>query len=170
MPPATEPLGPYDACSPLHRHETWAEPVSSTRENALLWLAGLEKECPDLTTDAGRPRHENPGWTCIVCHNTGMVPVLDLREPCRHHTVQGDFLKVCAKVKCPGWQTKQGHDALHQAMTKAAYSQMHVIVVGEPERHYYWPGERIWKSLDCDSNDYIAAMKAMRAAGYGQPT
>ena len=51
-------------------------------DDVKLALALLEQDCPDAYTEHGRPRHEREGWSCILCHNTGKVPLLDLREPC----------------------------------------------------------------------------------------
>ena len=130
---------------------------------AMLWLAGLEKSCTECTAKDGIP------CNCLACHGTGKVAVLDLREPCPVTSGPNyiHYLGVsCDYCQGRNWVPKQGEAALHQAMHKADFSQMHVHVVGQGPRHYYWPYERSYKSSDCHANDYLAAVKAMRAAGY----
>lgn len=64
-----------------------------TAEEALLWLAGLEKKCPcetehvDMRCSACQKRWLMSGsghsqYCRNDCNGSGKVPVLDLREPC----------------------------------------------------------------------------------------
>ena len=171
----------------------------TSKEEALLWLAGLER------TTCGYP--DTPRCWCVEgdcpCHSLdfnevhGKVPVLDLREPCpclnkdKHIIDLGHwrslggcdncwsrwFSKVgfhdsCTSCGGINWLPKQGREALHAAMLKdgwrfditefplayddEAYAGQRIVsfIKGEGD----WFGEY--------GDDYIAAMKAMQAAGY----
>ena len=179
----TEPMFPYSAGSPLHDHamndirvqhlshdgqELVERPM--TPAEALLWLAGL------ADSDGN--------------------PVLDLRDPCPgvHNVVTG-HLSPCFsdwdwwwfnappsegdKDQCDdavGWVPKQGCQALQDAMVKGGWSYS---ITQIPPTSYGAQGRVVhfWKDMEDanrllvsvgsnDANDWLAAMKAMKAAGY----
>jgi len=115
---------------------------------ALLGLAGLEEDCPEIRGAVAFPfceshcacEHHKP-WRCKVCGGTGKVPVLPgLREPCscalaftanlpdslcrecriRFEVGLTHLEKALPCLRCEGrgWLPKQGRDALHDAMHK----------------------------------------------------
>lgn len=151
------------------------QPKIGTSEAALQWLSSLETPCKDCTAKDGVP------CFCLACHGTGMVPVLpSLRETCTkvhrrldlHVTAPSVSTGYadCWEVKCPGWQPRRDRDVLHEAMHKNGwdvhlhfhwYSEDSNRFVGFRKQPYspYIRGE--------DADDYIAAAKAMRNAGYG---
>ena len=89
-----------------------------------LALALLEKECPDLFTEHGRPRHERKGWSCILCGNSGKVPLLDpalVRKPC---TCRPPELVHSETGPCrgKGWVPSPNEMDWVRALNKAGYS------------------------------------------------
>ena len=161
-----------------------------TRAEALLWLAGLEKECPCHEC------HGNPvvdTYFCqgrqLCCAGTGKVPVLDLRERC-----YGEYL--CSDPRCDysncehncdlgihtakccqglGWFPKQGRDALYDAMHKDGWDWEASQQTGDTaawtrfEKHpdtMMVPDRDILLAYGEDSDPWLAAAKAMKAAGY----
>jgi len=137
-----------------------------TPAEALLWLASLEKNCAGCV-GCRRDHDEDPRGicACIICHGTGKVPVLDLREPCRHSTTQGYFEKICRATGCSGWLPKQGRDALHDAMEKDEWNYDVSQRYGERTVHFFQVIEGQW-AAGLDSDDHLAAVKAIEAAGY----
>ena len=139
--------------------------TATTPEEALLWLAGLEQSCshPKLST-----------WK---------VPVLDLRAPCPcweyihdegdvrcancaariWHSKSRDDLHGPDCSICAGrnWVPKQGEQALYQTMHNAGWSLEIHWFSSEP-----LPSIGFYSGAEHDSNPYIAAQKAMQAAGY----
>lgn len=148
---------------------------------ALLWLAGLERDCLGEAYNSD----EGAGYQATIiadrahgpwcCNGSGKVPILDLRE--NVHAVAPTCLPGCL-----GWSPKQGWDALHSAMHHNGWNS-EILWVTEDYREYtgeYMPPftmkaeERLvvfWKDFprSCqgeDADDWLAAMKAMKAAGY----
>ena len=156
---------------------------SITHQEALEWLAALEDEC-----------HKCLGETiyyttpCDLCHGIGKMAVLDLREPCPclafietdeddwtqwpHCAFKGPcFRKAkhgtdCENCHGPGWRPKQGPTAVQDAMVKAGW-EARMVRRGDWKRIRFWQQGPPWASGD-DADDAIAAMKAMKAAGYGR--
>ena len=139
-----------------------------TAEEALLWLAGLEKKCDWLGSGDG---------LCPNCGGSGKVPVLDLREPCPRmertyattHISAG--LAWCHLCGGRNWVPKQGVEALYQAMHDAGwtikmiwYSPDPFPSVGFYKEDPKLPGAYNWRGQDATT--HIAAYKAMKQAGY----
>ena len=145
-----------------------------TPAEALLWLAGLETNCPAVSGyDLAHILNTN-SMDCEYCHGTNMVPVLDLREPCplldeypRWPSLQTAHQLQGINCECQGrkWIPKRGEMALHQAMHKDGWR----LDIG-------WQSERtgghrsvVFTSDDGfgiqggDANDFLAAAKAMKA-------
>jgi len=156
--------------------------ISMTPAEALLWLAGLEKDCD--TCKGTKRRHYLTGWRerdtqpqmydCDICHGTGKVPVLDLREPCLvKHLITSEWRTdwsdkrsaTCAEVGCRGWLPKQGRDALYAAMEKDGWD--YFISQKQTGRSVLFikPIGGDWAQGE-DTDDWRAAVKAMQAAGY----
>jgi len=145
-----------------------------TRAEALPWLASLEKNCSDcigLGTCA-----------CIVCFGTGKVPVLpDLREPCPCPIYVYQTCEPCWQhgaighgvhcLNCQGcnWLPKQGRDALFEAMEKDGWGY-EIVQLAEGERPATSGTRSVTFSksfmVGSDADDYLAAAKAMKTAGY----
>jgi len=109
------------------------------------------------------------------------VPVLDLRETCPDCLgmplpcyIQGRHEHVCNRCQGRTWLPKQGWDALHTAMNKVGWRSeiyAHASAPDDGKRlvvfyrptdsdSYYGP------SVGRDSDDWLAAVKAMKAAGF----
>ena len=157
-----------------------------TQEAALAWLAGLERiTCgyPDA------PRCWCPEGDC-PCHSLsfaevhGKVFVLDLREPCSCAIWRPGLAypcDVCRRLgtfyhgqdctNCQGrnWIPKQGRDALHQAMRQDGW--YYNIFQTNTRRVIFWRwGEArppvLTEISGSDSDDHMAAYKALLAVGY----
>ena len=178
----TEPMPPYDACSPLHDHR--ASPVM-TPKKALLYLAGLEESCancggkgilggePDFV---GEKTVVHTHYACQICKGTGKRPVLDLREPCPECLGLGAISDghkgqlFCNKCQGRNWVPKQGEMALHQAMHKDGW---HLQLYWDTEENRPNLGRNVHFTrltfsggliVGHDANDWLAAAKAMKAA------
>ena len=138
-----------------------------TRAEIILWLAGLEKDCP-YCVGCRRDHQEDPRGTCACrpCHGTGKVHVLDLRD--NIHTVGPNCLPGCK-----GWVPKHWWAALHEAMHKAGWGitltwfasgYRHVNFYKEGPRDKYLHSHVI---RGADADDWLAAAKAYQQAGYG---
>jgi len=127
-----------------------------TPAEALLWLAGLEKNG---------------------------VPVLDLREPCKQvhnimvasvstHSGANTYFSTggirsasCDEVGCPGWFPKRERDVLYSAMEKDGWNYTIAQTKVRQADFFKVCNGRLCSGTD--ANDYLAAVKAMQAAGYG---
>jgi hypothetical protein len=118
-----------------------------TPTQALVWLAGLEKDG---------------------------VPVLDLREPCTimHQVIWSDGrtggTRSCTHEEygCSGWFLKQGRQDIQDAMAKVGY-WYDIHQHGEKRTiAFYLPGQGAHPRWGEDADDHIAAMKTMKVAGY----
>ena len=170
-----------------------------TQAEALSWLAHLEKDCPYCYGYGGMSSMElvgvpgaDPMYYCDVCQSIGKVPVLpDLRglcpclvyiqslgqssEPCipcdnhihrcKHHSSmhQDD----CLECHGSNWVPNQGESALYQAMNRAGWGYGILQQPDNGHRHVSF-----WKALvyETDANDWLAAVKALKSAGYGGET
>ena len=159
-----------------------------TPQEALHWLEGLKKPCPNCYPVPGVETYPIPH--CKDCGGTGKVPVLDLREPCPGSTtiISGSYRYPCLingfawwKSNGPpfegltdpcegrGWIPKQGREALHEAMLKDGW---YYTIYQENIRtvvFWRWVETRppvLTEEGGSDSDDYISAYKAMKAAGY----
>lgn len=127
-----------------------------------------------------------------VCGGTGKVPVLPnlreyhpdcltLNERIEESTRFCDILfkQVYGDCKGIGWLPKQGRDTLHEVMTKNGWDyeitqrvksgflsegRTRLVSFTKPDEN--WTQNRILHR-GTDSDDHIAAYKAMQAAGYG---
>lgn len=155
---------------------------SVTPQEALLWLAGLERECLEHVVRASST--DGPVDDCLKdcrgkCSGTGRVPVLDLREP--HPdcislnvglTTDNKFCDVLFKhiygdCKGTGWSPKQSETALHQAMNRAGYGLSLLWVGASRSVVFFWPQKgQQFSSADGEDDDWLAAAKAMKMAGY----
>lgn len=184
----TETMPPYDACSPLHHHTLPVradEPM--TAQEVLLWLAGLETDCPNNhallgSTTEGVPV---PIVLCASCYGTNRVPVLpDLREPCpnqqattlvdshnriEHGVYQHKEWLVCTTCQGRTWVPTQGRQAVQDGMVKAGWDLhiSHYALTQHREVSFFRFGPKHEEIQAWDADDHIAAMKAMKAAGYG---
>jgi len=153
-------------------------PEPMTKAEALLWLAWLEKDCrqqwwqPDgnPVPDDG-PGSDHPDQ--CQCHGTGKVPALDLRELCPgcmrcKNRVHWDTPITYRLYICDGsgQLPKQERDALYRAMEKDGWGySIHQTPRGYRQAGFYKDG--LSPSLvRHDSDDWLAAVKALRAAGY----
>jgi len=152
---------------------------------ALLWLCSLEKPCPCPEC------HGNPvvdTWGCqgkrLCCHGTGKVPVLpELREPCPCPNYPAQTCEPCWQYgthphafgqatycrNCQGrnWRPRQGRDALHDAMHKDGWDYLiSQVAAGRGVSFYKQIFINAPLSLGEDAADDLAAVKAMKAAGY----
>ena len=141
-----------------------------THAEALLWLAALEKDC--LNT---RYSHRTDGvgglFPCPTCGGTGKVAVLSyLREPCPNNinrgTARADHM-LCPACQGHTWVPKQGRDALHEAMHKDGWSIVVNWPIGKERDVLFCRGVGMALLRGEDSDDWIAAVKAMQAAGCG---
>ena len=135
-----------------------------TPEEALLWLAGLETPCPETVGyDVGHHHVANP-QDCPICHGTRKVPVLDLREPCPNygHLFPTSPLN-CSLCGGRNWVPKQGEMALHQAMHKAGWSVLVTWPIDGPREVLFAKGTGINFIRGENANDWLAAVKAMKA-------
>lgn len=165
---------------------------------ALLWLAKLEKSClacrgsgSEATGTTYGGQHEQVA--CSICGGSGKVLVLpDLREPCpgvvniawvEEHLPcmtndpgwwkntppnEGD-IDPCHGT---GWVPKQGRDALYQAMNNAGWYMTLITrpkagYKGESLRYVYFWNDEGRHAGGGDADDYLAAVKALKEAGYG---
>jgi len=137
-----------------------------TPTQARLWLASLEKDCPLIEGAVSFPFCESH----CVCKGTGKVPVLDLREPCsynRRHESGPYYTELSPSCpKCHGreWLPKQGRDALHDAMHKDGWDYDVYQREFRNVAFYKLDGRKC--ILGKDTDDWLAAVKAMKAAGY----
>ena len=167
-----------------------------TQEAALLWLAGLERVCDQCGGIGYIDMEDGPHKGRHKCCGTGKVFMLDLQEPCPCVMWQpgmADPCKTCQQTGtnhhgqdctvCQGrnWIPKQGRDALHEAMHKAGWEVSFIWPSDSPAEyrynkvrpgmeHHYWSGsseeeQRVYY-IGLDADPYLAAMEAMRAAGY----
>ena len=137
----------------------------------LLWLASLEKNCPGCV-GCRRDHDGDPRGTCAcaTCHGTGKVPVLDLLEPCPLVADSMVHEEWCL-CRGRGGLPKQGRDALHEAMVKDGWGYyIHKIADGPRFIRFYKAAADYHHSqiMDSgiDSDDWLAAVKAMMAVGY----
>ena len=172
--------------------------LTMTQADALIWLAGLEKDCPCQDPEV-KARNAQRTYVCGLCHNTGKVPILDLREPCpcppycvayisssddqdwrrcdacsgSHGTsgVMGVHGPWCENCQGRNWFPKQGRDPLFGAMEKDGWG--YTIRQTRMWREVFFSKEGPNDSYGhpCmlhgkDANDWQAAVKALRAAGY----
>ena len=158
-----------------------------TRAEARLLLASLKKDCPCQEPEV-KAWNDQQTDVCGLCHNTGKVPVLDLREPCNqiHNIIvasvsthsgansyfyPGEIRSAsCKEAGCQGWLPKWGRDALHLAMEKDGWNY-EIIQLAKPG---YWNNletRRVtfWRQGGTangqDADDDLAAVKAMQAEG-----
>ena len=153
-----------------------------TQAEALLWLAGLERNCRDCQLpDSFGVKPELDKW-CTPCHGTGKVPVLDLREPCPCIDNPGDGrpgdgyncfrcfrygrheVTECTECNCKGrnWLPKQGRDALHEGMNKAGWWYDIYQHGSKRTIAFYLPGQGTHPRFGEDADDWLAAVKAMK--------
>lgn len=146
-----------------------------TQAEALDWLAGLEQPCPDCHFQGERVQEYQ---LCTRCggNESGLVPVLDLREPCNCwcHTAPlaccSDLTDKCWRCQGRLWIPKQGRDALHQAMHKDGWNRESRWIVGEEPLTCFTqhrPDDKWRYAWGEDTDDHIAAVKALQKAGYG---
>ena len=154
-----------------------------TRQEALEWLAALERPCTDCTAKDGVP------CNCLACHGTGRLPVLDLREPCPCLTAsekiidQGHFKAVggcencwsrwfsrveyhksCQSCGGTTWIPKQGPTEVQDAMVQDGWVINLTRMDGYKRVRFH---HRAWRFVGTSENDEaIAAYKAMKEAGY----
>jgi len=163
-----------------------------TPAEGLLWLASLEKKCPLTEGAVSFPfceshclcEHHKP-WRCKLCGGTGKVPVLpELRKPCPNFNavenyVQGrgwTFISCTARedycrsgqdaCQGRGWLPKQGRDALFMAMEKDGWSYCVDQHGGNRWVYFYRRNDSAHSIHGQASDDDLAAVKAMKAAGY----
>ena len=161
-------------------------PTKVTPAEALLWLAGLEKEipCPNMaikhTNSSGGPDH----W-CLACGGTSVikVPVLEgLRDTCPNFNAVATFtlgrgwsLEACQEheenchagrdaCKGGGWVPNPTRQAIQDAMNKlgADFSLWQYSRANQRIAVFTYRG---YEGKDAD--DHISAMKALKEAGYG---
>ena len=142
------------------------------------------------------PEGDCPCHSLSFAEVHGKVFVLDLREPCSCAIWRPGLAypcDVCRRLgtfyhgqdctNCQGrnWIPKQGRDALHEAMHKAGWEVSFIWPSDSPAEyrynkvrpgmeHHYWGGsseeeQRVYY-IGLDADPYLAAMEAMRAAGY----
>ena len=155
-----------------------------TSAEALLWLAGLEKDCPNCNPfpDVTIP----PIPHCKKCYGTGKVPVLDLREPCPcppyckasmwDYPDDQDWRRcsACDNTKghgvwclnCQGrnWVPLQGQDALYAAMEKDGWDYIIRSVQRTRSVHFFKVVAGDWVQGK-DSDDGLAAVEAIQQEG-----
>ena len=156
-------------------------PTEITPAEAQLWLAGLKKEvpCPNMaikhTNSVGGYDH----W-CRTCEGTSVVkvPVLEgLRNPCPNpyciavlpEFVDSNNMAVCRICGGRNWLPNSTRQAIQDAMNKAEWAtEISVTVFGQRSvrfwRHHSKFMDTVYHGKADD--DHIAAMKAMKAAGY----
>lgn len=147
--------------------------VPMTLAEAQLWLAGLEKPCPC----ASIPQHDE---NCVNCHGSGKVPVLPgLRGACTYVQDAHSFLRDqhtadCPRCKGQNWLPEGGRDLLHQGMNKAGWDvEIHQGADGARLVKFFWKrapiviGNHSVFPDGGDADDHLAAVEALKAAGYG---
>lgn len=158
---------------------SFAETQPMTPEAALLWLAGLEKPCSCwhiIDQNEGRTGtiRKAPDTACLLCSGSGNAPVLDLRKPCHTKTPceHGCQTGPLHPAFClgRGWLPRRGRDALHKAMRQDGWR---VDTMHFPKEESAYSNQRIVRFIKKDlwgeyGDDWIAAYKAMLAAGYGE--
>lgn len=144
-------------------------------EAALLWLASQERQCPNCT-GCLRGYELNARGACSLCAGTGMVPLLGLRTLCPWCQGNGEqclnLPQTPSDPHCAGrgWIPKQGRDALHNAMQEMGWEYcVFSRTKLDAERTVRFYGyNRIKHCLELagkDSDDWLAAVKALKAAG-----
>ena len=144
-----------------------------TAEQALLWLAGLERECPQC---CGSGRFMSAAESsvhdfCDQCKGDGKVPVLDLREPCpdcfSSKKMADKYRPGWDCLACAGceWVPKRGEEALRQAMHNDRWRMEAVWEIEQPYKVTFSKCMNRSNNFGVDSNPPVAAYKAMVAAG-----
>ena len=122
--------------------------MPNTKDEALLWLA---ERLPDLREP------------CLSCHATGIVET-------SHPLLSKDdrFLVQCGGCQGRNWLPKQGRDALHDAMEKAGWDlHLHQLADDDIRNVRFVRKSQARELLEgIDSDDHLAAAKAMKAAGH----
>ena len=152
----------------MKKSELYEKTVQFTHAEALLWLAALEKDCPNT-----RYSHRTDGvgglFPCPTCGGTGKVAVLSyLREPCPNNINRGtDRANHILCPACQGhtWVPKLGRQAIQDSMVDAGWicttvqiktkrEVMFLKMLGNPPNERYACGE--------DADDWLAAIKAIK--------
>lgn len=151
---------------------------------AQLWLAGLEKPCPNCHDYGAMSSQElvgipgaDPMYGCDMCNSTGKVPLLlDLRKPCLNYSTverfghgsgwtleaRQDYQDFCRSGKDPcqgrGWVPSTDERVLRVAMFKAGWDIFIEWMQGKAPQ----VSLRRETIIATDSNAWLAAAKAMK--------
>lgn len=143
-----------------------------TPAQALQWLAGLKKPCPRCGGHGLTFNHfHGIPFDCEVCDGSGQVPVLDLRKPCPR--IRGKYswptipdIHEMSGINCicggTGSVPKQGETALHAAMHKDGWGVFTEWPPGGGYNCIFAKEGQLFEDADAS----VAAVKAMKAAGY----
>ena len=142
---------------------------------AQLWLAGLEKPCPNCHGYGAMSSQElvgipgaDPMYGCDMCNSIGKVPVLpDLRVPCINYrgpvdTWCRDNPDCSGGCQGHGWTPSTDERVLYQDMYKAGWNIFIEWMQGKAPQVLL----RRETIIATDSNNWLAAAKAMKKAGY----